>query len=256
MGKFAEIHADRIGSNDIDLARIAELEAGGTTLTNAPPVEIHGMNIDDLFDQAKQWLDGKPIETQGQADDVGKLLEMIREARKAADAQRDIEKRPHDDASKAVQKVWKPLLDKCDLAASTARSALTPWRVKLEEEQKAAAIEAQRVADEAAAKLRAAHTTTAPDDLEGQIVRNDLEQQAKDAAKAAKRASNAKAPTSGTRLRSYYSAEITDHIAFGKWAWEHRRADYLALLQTIADREATGPKSIPGLHVHEGKRAA
>lgn len=27
MGKFAEIHADRIGSNDGDLARIAELEA-------------------------------------------------------------------------------------------------------------------------------------------------------------------------------------------------------------------------------------
>jgi pyruvate/2-oxoglutarate dehydrogenase complex dihydrolipoamide acyltransferase (E2) component len=223
-------------------------------IPNAPPVETHGMNIDDLFDQAKQWLDGKPIETQGQADEVGKLLEMIRDARKAADTQRDTEKRPHDEASKAVQKVWKPLLDKCDLAASTARSALTPWRVKLEEEQKALAEAAQREADEAAAKLRAAHTTTAPDDLEGQIVRADLEQQAKDAAKAAKRASNAKVPTSGVTLRSYYSAVITDPLAFGKWAWVYRQADYLELLQTLATREATGLKIIPGLTISSEKR--
>src|SRR3546814_6319433 len=46
------------------------------------------------------------------ADAVGKLLDMIRQAKKAADEQRVIEKKPYDDAAKAVQTKYKPLIDK------------------------------------------------------------------------------------------------------------------------------------------------
>lgn len=224
--------------------------------TNAPPVEIHGMHINDLFDEAKNFLDGEPIETQGQADAIGELLKRIREARDGADKQRAVEKKPHDEAGKVVQATWKPLLEKCDLASTAAKSALTPWRLKLEAEQRAIAEKARQDADEAAAKLRAAHQTTQPDDLAGQIIRADLEKQAEDAAKAANRAEKVKAPTSGVSMRTYYSAQIIDPLAFGKWAWTYRREEYLELLQTIADRQATGPQFIPGLNIRSEKRAA
>src|SRR3546814_11674822 len=94
-------------------------------------------------------LDGEPIKAQGQADAVGKLLDMIRQAKKAADEQRVIEKKPHDDAAKAVQTKYKPLIDKCELAASVAKKALVPWLEHLEAEQRADAERKRKEADEA-----------------------------------------------------------------------------------------------------------
>src|SRR3546814_9872806 len=85
----------------------------------------------------------------GQADAVGKLLDMIRQAKKAADEQRVIEKKPHDDAAKAVQTKYKPLIDKCELAASVAKKALVPWLEHLEAEQRADAERKRTEADEA-----------------------------------------------------------------------------------------------------------
>src|SRR3546814_17507768 len=74
---------------------------------------------------------------------------MIRQAKKAADEQRVIEKKPHDDAAKAVQTKYKPLIDKCELAASVAKKALVPWLEHLEAEQRADAERQCKEADEA-----------------------------------------------------------------------------------------------------------
>lgn len=228
---------------------------------NPPPVEAHGMNINDLYDEAKGWLDGAQIETQDQADGLGKLLDHIRIARKAADEQRATEKRPHDDAAKAVQQAWKPLLDKCDLAASVARQALTPWLRKLEDEQRAARIKADQEAEAARLKALEAQRAAAPDDLVAQEAARILDDAASQAVKDAKRAGKAKAhATGGTRavgLRTSWRAEITDATAFGRWAWQHRREDYMAFLTQLADREGrNGPAAIPGIIVHEERKVA
>jgi hypothetical protein len=45
------------------------------------------------------------------------------------------EKKPHDERCKAVQAKWKPIIDKADLATSTAKEALAPWLRKVEEQQ-------------------------------------------------------------------------------------------------------------------------
>src|SRR3546814_2603398 len=104
------------------------------SISNNPPAyEAISLHIEDLIAEAHNFLDGEPIKAQGQADAVGKLLDMIRQAKKAADEQRVIEKKPHDDAAKAVQTKYKPLIDKCELAASVATKALVPWLEHLEE---------------------------------------------------------------------------------------------------------------------------
>src|SRR3546814_19602976 len=58
-------------------------------------------------------------------------------------------KKPHDDAAKAVQTKYKPLIDKCELAASVAKKALVPWLEHLEAEQRADAERKRKEADEA-----------------------------------------------------------------------------------------------------------
>jgi hypothetical protein len=64
---------------------------------------------------------------------------MLRKARKDADEARVAEKKPHDDAAKAVQAKWTPLLDKCELAETTAKKALAPYLIAKEAAQQAEA---------------------------------------------------------------------------------------------------------------------
>lgn len=225
-----------------------------------PPLVAHSLHIEDLIEQAKQFLDGAPITTQGQADEIGKLVDMIRQAKKGADEQRAVEKKPHDDAAKAVQAAWKPLIDRCDLAASTAKQALVPWLEKLEAEQRAEAERKRQEAEKARQAALEAERAASAANLEA-IER--VEQARKDVAaaeRAANKADKAKAhATGGSRaigLRSYWAHEITDAVAFARWAWTHRRTELLAALDVIAKHEATGPKNIPGLTIHEDRRAA
>jgi nucleotide-binding universal stress UspA family protein len=91
--------------------------------------------------------------------------ELLRLA-KDADKQRDAEKRPHDEAAKAVQAKWKPVIDEAQSAADQIRAELTRWmnaeqarleaerRAKWEAEQKAAAAERARIEAERAQQMR------------------------------------------------------------------------------------------------------
>ncbi len=51
---------------------------------NKPPemtaFEALSANIDDLFDEAKLWMDGEPVTTQQQADALNTLETRIRDA--------------------------------------------------------------------------------------------------------------------------------------------------------------------------------
>jgi hypothetical protein len=82
---------------------------------------------------------------------------MLRKARKDADEARVAEEKPHDDAAKAVQQKWKPLLDKCELAETTAKKALTPYLEAKEAQQRAEAEALRKAAEEAAERAREAH---------------------------------------------------------------------------------------------------
>jgi hypothetical protein len=233
----------------------------GMTIPNAPPVQVHGLHIDDLYAEAKQILDGAGVQTDEDAAMVAKLLDMLRQAKKGADEQRATEKKPHDDAAKEVQAAWKPLLDKCDLAAKVCKDALAPFLTAKEAAQREEAEQARKAAEEAqraaAERLRA----TAPTDLAAREGAEAAIKEADKATKAAAKLDKSKAHAiGGSRaigLRSYWIAELVDPTAALKHYRKHQPDALKAWLVDQAQRDANaGARAIPGFAINEDRRAA
>lgn len=230
-------------------------------LANAPaePAVLFAEEVDDLLLEARNYLDGEPVSTEGQAEAVSSLLNRLRRVAKDADEARKVEKKPHDDAGKAVQAKWKPIIDKAELATSTAKQALAPWLRKLEEQQRAEAeaarIEAERLAREAAeAHVKAFGNLEATEDAER------LLKAAADADRQASRAEKQKAhATGGERavgLVDRYWPELTEPSE----ALKHYRATQPDALKAwlLSQAEAdvrSGKREIPGFAVHHERVA-
>ena len=116
------------------------------------PFEAAAEKIETLHVEAKNWLDGEAIENQAQADEVSKLLDMARNAKKEADAARKEEAKPFDDGKKEVQARYKPLLDRADAIADLCKKVIAPFIAKVEAEKR----EAERSAPEKAEAARTA----------------------------------------------------------------------------------------------------
>lgn len=225
------------------------------------PYEAVSEEIEKLYGEATLWLDGEPVNSQGMADDLDKLKNMIRKARKAADDARKVEKKPFDDGAKEVQERYNPLLKKADTAIDAANKALAPWLAKVEQERQEAARKAR---EEAEAKQRAAEEAiraAAADDLAAREAAEALVKDAKQADRAANRVEKDRAHASGgagraTHLRTVYEYEITNAVEFARYCWERHRPELLECLDTIAKREATRLKAdMPGVKVTETHRA-
>jgi hypothetical protein len=226
----------------------------------ADPFTAFSLHLDDLEEQAKQFLDGTGVQTPEQAEDVSRLLGMVRKAANDAEDARKAEKKPHDDAAKAVQARWKPILEKADLIAGTAKQALAPFLQRQEDANRAAAEAAAQEAREKAHAAAQAIQQARPDDLAGQSTARILQENAADAAKRAERLGKVKVQARGGEravgLRSTYRAEITDPTAFARWMWANRNAEMLTFLEEVAQRECRGgPRGIPGITVHEERKA-
>lgn len=229
---------------------------------NQPPDKFGALkaHIDDLDMEARNHLDGEPITTEAQALAVSRILDDARKAAKAADEARKEEKRPHDEAGKAVQAKWQPWIGKAELAASTAKQALAPYLEAQEAAQRAAAEEARKQADEAAEKARQASEAARPDDLAGQATARILQESAAAAAKTAARLDKAKAhATGGERaigLVSVWTPTLVDPVE----ALRHYKAAQPELLKAWlldqAERDVrAGKRTIPGFTVTEERVA-
>jgi DNA-directed RNA polymerase beta subunit len=228
---------------------------------NNPPTPFDECErkVFDLFDEAKGFLDGEPITTQPMCDAVSKLLDMIRVAKREADEHRKTEKRPHDEAAKAVQEKWNPLLVRCDLAADAAKKALTPFLEAQEAEKRAKAEAARKEAEE---KARAAQEAlrASRDDLTAREQAEAMLAEAKKADAAANRAEKDKAQGKGgaraVSLRTSYVAEIQDYQALARHIWEaDKQALNTFLDEYAAQKVRAGARSLPGVHVREVKGA-
>ena len=225
-----------------------------TTGHNNPPeptpYEVARDRVDDLWGEAIQWLDGDEVSNQGTADQLDKMLDMIRDARKAADNARRDEAKPFDDAKAEIQSRYNPLLKKADTAADAIKKALTPWRNKVLAEKAAAAeaarkeAEAKRLAAEEA--VRASATNLAERAV------------ADDALKAAKKAEAVanKIDKTPTRLRTTYKPVMLDETAAVKGYWASDRQEIVRFIMTLAARDvASGKRTIPGFEVQIIKQA-
>lgn len=211
-----------------------------------PPVEAMGLHIEDLFALVSGTV-AATVTTDEQEAALDELLDDVRQARKDADEQRVLEKRPHDDAGKAVQAAWKPLLDRCDKSAEAIKAALTPYRTA----RQAAKDEAARIArEEAAAKLEQAQTALRQsDDLEERFAAEEALEQAGKLTAQANRIDR-----SATGLRSKQVADVTDRRALLEYVM---KTDPEALGDWLAEyaRKAL-PACLPGVTIRIERKAA
>lgn len=229
------------------------------------PLEAIGADIGDTYDEAKNWLDGTPIANQAQADEVTRLLDAARKGWKAADAQRVVEKKPHDDAATAVQSTWKPLLDKAKRVETGTKSALGNWMVREQARLAGEAEAARKIADAEAEAARAKHLEaaqtgdlTALEDAEQAL--KDAKASDRDAARADKAKPMAKVEgmARGMTLRTVWSASLakpTDECPapardLARHYWERRREEVVAFYLSLAEGDVrAGARSIPGIAI-------
>lgn len=230
------------------------------------PFDMSKEAISSLFEEAKSWLDGDPISTQGQADMVQKLLRDIQAAEKEADARRTTENEPFDAGKAEVQARYAPLIANTKttkgltvLAVEACKKALAPWLIKIDNENRAKAEVLRKEAEE---KQRIAMEAMQQrgGDLEASAKAEALVRDAKAAEAEARRADNAKAQAKGegraVGLRDYYTPEITDATAFARHVWTAHRADMETFLSGMATKlVAAGIRTIPGVTVHHERRA-
>lgn len=236
---------------------------------NAPPTpfEIAERAVNEIYDEATAFLDGKAIDNQALADDIGNLLAMIRKAETLADDTRKAEAKVFDDGKAEVQARYAPLIGnttkikgKTILAEAACKAALAPWlaaeQKRLDAEAAAKRAEADRQRTEAEAALQASAA-----DLAARETAETLLHDARRAEAQANAASRATARAGGdfgrsASLRAVWRATITDDAAALKSMWldEAGRAELLALALDWANRRVRqGVRSIPGFNIVEDK---
>ncbi|KQT08501.1 hypothetical protein ASG40_11510 [Methylobacterium sp. Leaf399] len=239
---------------------------------NAGPVEptpfdLSAQEIGDLYEEARNFLDGEPIQTQAMAEAVGKLMASIRDAAKVADQRREAENKPFNEGKAEVQARYNTLIGetktvtgKAVLALNACDKALAPFLAAREAEKRrveAEAREAARVAEEAA---RAAFQASRVDDLAAREEAERLAATARDAEAAARRAEKDRATVKGTGraigVRKTYAAEVVDTQAFARWVWANRQDALTGWLKSLADQLCSqGVRDMPGVKITEGVRA-
>lgn len=247
------------------LGQSASIAIAGPGHNNPPeltPLETFAADINDLYDEAKNWLDGTAIENQGQADEVTRLLDAARKSGKAADAKRAELKKPHDHAGKVIQTAWKPLIDKAGKVETGAKTALGKWmiaeRQRLDREAEVARQAAEAEAERAREKHQAAAFTG---DITAMEEAEDALAVAKDADRDASRIERGKpiakveGMARGLGLTTKWSvAGLTDdHDAaqqLAKHYWQTRRAEVVEFYLSLARKDViSGTRSIPGVNI-------
>jgi len=218
------------------------------------PFEAAKITIDDIFMEAKAWLDGSAITNEKEAAAVELLLDMARKGKQEADAARKKENGPFDTGKAEVQTRYNPILKRADLIVDAGRKALTPWKaaVLAERERVAAAarLEADRIAKEAQDAIRASRG-----DVEAREAAELLLKESKTVERAAKRAE--KSTTTDIGMRSTWTPRIIDWSAALDWAFEKSPDAFESMTLDLA-RSAVrgGARTIPGFAIEQIKVAA
>jgi hypothetical protein len=238
-------------------APVAEAVIGHNQAT---PFDLSQEEIDGLYEEAKNWLDGVGIKTQAEADGVSHILDALRSAHKVADANRKKEKAPHDSAAKAVQEKWQPLLGRVELASQVCKDALKPYLEKVEAQKREAAESARRIAD---AKMLAAQEAVRAASAADLAQREQAEVQLRDAKAADKFASRAEKDKAAARggakavtLRTTYRPVLTDAVLAARHFWGVRRSECETFFLSLAEADVrAGKREIPGFEIVEEKSA-
>jgi hypothetical protein len=207
---------DNLGP-DVDWDAIAE--QGYIEPTNLDLIGALKDRIDDLSRETKKRLDGPVIADQDEADRIANLSDALAQLHKIADGTRKAERKPHDEALKAIQLKWVDVLLKAETYKHLKYKLLTPWLTRLQEAQKKEA-EAAAAAGEPAAV-------------------------------------DARRPRAGTRgraqtLKTFKRAEIEDYEMALSFFKESK--DVKDLVQNLANSAVRAGITVPGTKVIEEQR--
>lgn len=227
------------------------------------PFEALKERMEDLIAESVNWLDGDDIATEGQAEEIGKLRDALRDIKSEADDARKVEKAPFDAGAAAVQAKYNPWIQpnrgRIDIALAACKTVLGKWLKKKDDELRAAAVEANKRAVEAAAAAQsAAMKAGSSGNVEEMQSAQEMLDNAKAIVKEAGQADRAKAQVAGSDgrraigMKSVWHADLTDP----KEALLHyRTAQPAALKQWLRDQAQkdvnAGARSIPGITVRE-----
>jgi D-ribose pyranose/furanose isomerase RbsD len=233
---------------------------------NPPPfdpaiVEKHAEIAAQFIAAAGEWIENGDLASEEDAQRLNDFRAGIRARKKETEDDRKAAKKPHDDAGKAVQTAYLPILEKLDRAISKTDPILKKWMEKVEAERKA---EAARIAEEARRQReeadRLAAQAQARNDLSGEV---DAEAAMKEAEKAEKTATRmakgtvkVSSATGGARsasLRTIRRAEITNiYLVFNQFK-DH--PDVRGVLESLATGAIRRGEEVEGVRVVEERRA-
>jgi|GEM_PF-1968812 len=106
--------------------------------------------IADLARDAEKLIATGGAKSQDEADRASDLANRLGELWKKADTARAAEKKPHDDAGKAVQAKWLPVITAADIYKRIKAAVITPFLVAEDNKRREAEAEARKAAEEAA----------------------------------------------------------------------------------------------------------
>ena len=219
---------------------------------NLPPKSIFD-TINDLHIEATAWCDGTAIETDEQALELGRLLDMLAEARKACEAERKEKAKPFDDGKNAVQAEYVPFIKKAELAIDAAKAARDRYL-----RQKQAAIDeaARKAREEAEALKRAAddEIRRTRGDLEAREAAERKLEEAKAAEYKAIALAKTTPPNIGGRktVSKRYEAVMVNATEAANFCWKYHRAEMEAFILDLGRRDVkAGVRSIPGFKIVE-----
>ena len=132
---------------------------------NLDPAQVIHRHIEDLFDAARNWLDGQPVTDKKQADIVNKFVSDVRSAKTACNDAHKEEVAYWNDGKSEVQRRYNPLLKMCKYGVDTAQEVLAPWLLSEEtakrERVARLSVEAIEAKADADAKIQASSGGTA-----------------------------------------------------------------------------------------------
>ena len=219
---------------------------------NNPPMDIF-QTIDALYTEAQAWLDGAAIETDAQAEELGKLMVMLSDAGKVCEAERKEKVAPLDEAREEIQALYKPPLDNVDRALKAAKVARDVWLKKqqaiIDEKARIAREEADRARREALEAIQSSRgDLAAREDAEAIVeAAKKAEHKAIALAKATPKAVGGRKTVSKT-----WQAEIVNSAQAAAWCWTHCKPDMESAIAVIVRAAVkAGRRDIPGVNITE-----
>jgi hypothetical protein len=226
--------------NDMTIAGI------GHNATGPYIPEALKAKLEDFTDAAGAWLDKKEIDSPEQAEKCTDFLSGAKALLKDFDAERKSQKKPHDDAGKAVQELFKTPMYTLDTMISSVGRLHTAFlkaeRDRAEAKRRAELEAAAKAQAEAAERRRRAEVNN---DVAGMVAADEQRQAAEDAAKEAAKPVKAQAgsATGGARtmaLRTTWRCEVENRGPALAHFRDH--PEVIALIERLATAEVRAQK--------------